>query len=57
MDATKIYLNSFPGGNLHLNEDIVQGALRETEEEIGICSNSVEIWGSLPPIFKVSGTK
>ena len=36
---------SFPGGIKEDNEDYIQCALRETEEEIGLPPERVEIWG------------
>lgn len=37
---------SFPGGIKDDHEDYIQCALRETEEEIGLPSSRIEIWGS-----------
>ncbi|TMW40763.1 hypothetical protein DOY81_014157, partial [Sarcophaga bullata] len=37
---------SFPGGIKEDNEDFIQCALRETEEEIGLPPERVEIWGT-----------
>uniref|UniRef100_A0A1A9ZQE6 Nudix hydrolase domain-containing protein n=1 Tax=Glossina pallidipes TaxID=7398 RepID=A0A1A9ZQE6_GLOPL len=37
---------SFPGGIKEENEDFIQCALRETEEEIGLKSNRIDIWGT-----------
>lgn len=37
---------SFPGGIKEDNEDFVQCALRETEEEIGLPPQRVEVWGT-----------
>jgi 8-oxo-dGTP pyrophosphatase MutT (NUDIX family) len=44
------YLYSFPGGKRD-NEDknIVDTAVRETVEELGIQSDKIEIWGPLTP--------
>ncbi len=42
---------SFPGGKLNSkNENIVDAALREAEEEIGLLSSEVEILGFLSPV-------
>jgi 8-oxo-dGTP pyrophosphatase MutT (NUDIX family) len=38
---------ALPGGKLDQNEDIIQAALREAEEEVGIARSSVEILGVL----------
>uniref|UniRef100_A0A1I8MAD4 Nudix hydrolase domain-containing protein n=1 Tax=Musca domestica TaxID=7370 RepID=A0A1I8MAD4_MUSDO len=37
---------SFPGGIQDENEDFITCALRETEEEVGLCRSRVEIWGT-----------
>jgi 8-oxo-dGTP pyrophosphatase MutT (NUDIX family) len=42
---------SFPGGLCEVDETPVQTALRETEEEIGISNNTIEIIGQLTPLF------
>jgi 8-oxo-dGTP pyrophosphatase MutT (NUDIX family) len=42
---------SFPGGQQENSETPIQTALRETYEEIGIPSNSIEILGELTPIY------
>lgn len=42
---------SFPGGQKENNETNIQTALRETLEEIGIPSNSIEVLGELTPIY------
>jgi 8-oxo-dGTP pyrophosphatase MutT (NUDIX family) len=41
---------SFPGGRRDGNEDLLQTALREAREEIGLDPDNVEIAGALPPI-------
>ena len=42
---------SFPGGSCDPNETFRQTALRETCEEVGICSNKIEMLGELTPIY------
>lgn len=47
---------SFPGGKVELSDDsFAMTALRETEEEIGIPQNNIELVGSLPPLTTTSG--
>ncbi|HEX6230949.1 MAG TPA: CoA pyrophosphatase [Actinomycetota bacterium] len=48
---------SFPGGLRHDEDrDLVETALRETEEELGVRPSSVEVLGALPPVHTfVSG--
>ncbi|XP_034834649.1 mitochondrial coenzyme A diphosphatase NUDT8-like [Maniola hyperantus] len=41
---------SFPGGKMEEAEGVVETALRETEEEIGICTQDVEIWSDMSPV-------
>jgi len=41
---------SFPGGRRDEGEDLLETALREAEEEIGLSRDNVEIAGALPPI-------
>ena len=42
---------SLPGGVLEKNESLQETAVRETEEEIGIPSNDIQIIGSLSPFY------
>jgi 8-oxo-dGTP pyrophosphatase MutT (NUDIX family) len=47
---------SFPGGRLEEHDrDVVQAALRETHEEVGIPPHSVSVIGYLPPMPTVTG--
>ena len=41
---------SFPGGRRDGNEELLDTALREAEEEIGLAPDNVEVVGALPPI-------
>ncbi|CAH2246269.1 nucleoside diphosphate-linked moiety X motif 8-like [Pararge aegeria] len=41
---------SFPGGKMEGTEGVIETALRETEEEIGIRNNTVEIWSTMSPV-------
>jgi len=41
---------AFPGGMLEENESVIDAALRETHEEVGILSDQVEVIGTLPLI-------
>ncbi|MDZ7755590.1 MAG: CoA pyrophosphatase [Rhodohalobacter sp.] len=42
---------SFPGGRAEVNETPVETALRETREEVGIDPHSVNIAGSISPLY------
>ena len=42
---------SFPGGRQDEGETLEQTALRETEEEIGVARNEIEILGRLNPVY------
>ncbi|MEO6066187.1 MAG: CoA pyrophosphatase [Lysobacterales bacterium] len=46
---------SFPGGRLEEGETIIEGALREAAEEIGLDAASVELLGFLDPLATISG--
>ncbi|CAH0725525.1 unnamed protein product, partial [Brenthis ino] len=41
---------SFPGGKLEEHEGVVDAALRETEEEIGVFPKSVDVWCEMYPV-------
>jgi 8-oxo-dGTP pyrophosphatase MutT (NUDIX family) len=41
---------SFPGGRRDADESLLETALREAEEEIGLTRDNVEVVGGLPPI-------
>jgi len=45
---------SFPGGKAEVGETISQTALRETEEEIGVKPDDIELLGRLPSFNAVS---
>jgi 8-oxo-dGTP pyrophosphatase MutT (NUDIX family) len=42
---------SFPGGSIDPGETAVEAALREAEEETGLDSSGVEVFGSLPELW------
>lgn len=47
---------SFPGGKVEsYDDDIIATALRETEEEIGLLSNAIDVIGQLKPYQTISG--
>ena len=48
---------SFPGGMYEEgDEDLIKTALRETDEEVGIDPNKVDVWGALPPVPAISNS-
>lgn len=46
---------SFPGGGLNEGENIFDGAMRETEEEVGIPTGQITTIGALPNFRTISG--
>ncbi len=46
---------SFPGGKIEKNEQPIEAALRETKEEIGVDSSSIEIIGKFEPVITMTG--
>ena len=42
---------SFPGGGLHPNETISEAALRESQEEVGIDPDHIQLIGALSPLY------
>ncbi len=47
---------SFPGGKQeHHDTSLFDTAVRETQEEIGITADNIEVFGQLPPLVTVSG--
>ncbi|MGL5006391.1 MAG: CoA pyrophosphatase [Plesiomonas sp.] len=47
---------AFPGGRKEPSDcSLITTALRETQEEIGITADHIQIWGTLPTISTVSG--
>jgi 8-oxo-dGTP pyrophosphatase MutT (NUDIX family) len=47
---------SFPGGRAEAHDaDIIHTALRESEEEIGLARERVEVLGTLPDYFTITG--
>lgn len=44
---------AFPGGRVEEGEDSLTGALRETQEEVGIAAAPLEVLGWLPPMATV----
>ena len=41
---------SFPGGRRDPGEELIETALREAEEEVGLAPSEVEVLGALPPV-------
>ncbi|XP_013148113.1 PREDICTED: nucleoside diphosphate-linked moiety X motif 8, mitochondrial [Papilio polytes] len=41
---------SFPGGKKEEGESVVETALRETEEEIGVPASNIDVWCEMPQV-------
>ncbi|CAH4029913.1 mitochondrial coenzyme A diphosphatase NUDT8-like [Pieris brassicae] len=41
---------SFPGGKMDKDENVIETALRETEEEIGVPPEAVEVWSAMSSV-------
>jgi 8-oxo-dGTP pyrophosphatase MutT (NUDIX family) len=46
---------ALPGGTVDPGEDVIQAALRETEEEVGIPTSEIEVLGRLPELSTPTG--
>jgi 8-oxo-dGTP pyrophosphatase MutT (NUDIX family) len=42
---------SFPGGRQEAGEDLIQTALRETQEELGVQPDAIRVLGMLTPLY------
>ena len=47
---------SFPGGRCETGETVVETAIRETTEELGIHSDKIDVWDNLRPVMDKKGT-
>lgn len=46
---------SFPGGRCESGETIVETAIRETTEELGIESDKIDVWDKIRPVTDKKG--
>ena len=46
---------SFPGGRCESGETVVETAIRETTEELGIKSDKIDVWDKLRPVTDKKG--
>ena len=46
---------SFPGGRCETGETVVETAIRETTEELGIESDKIDVWDAIRPVTDKKG--